>query len=417
MSDIVISAEGLGKRYQLGQLESGYELFSEVILDKLRRRETAPSQRQAREFWALRDVSFEVGAGDTVGILGRNGAGKSTLLKLLSRVTTPTKGRAAVKGRVGTLLEVGTGFHPELTGRENVYLNGAILGMRRREIAGSFDEIVEFAGVESFLDTPVKRYSSGMYLRLAFSVAAHLDPEILLVDEVLAVGDAAFQRKCLGKMREVSGRGRTVLFVSHNTGAVENLCERAIVLERGETAYAGPSREAIDYYMTEVVAGVTQTALADRTDRRGTGTVRLTSLHVEAGNRQRVVGPRSGETCVLAFGYETCDGQPARDLTVSVALATAIGAPVILHRTNFTGDDFAEAPAQGVVRLEIPDFPLVQGRYLVGCLLENRGEVADDPGIVGELEVEAGDFFGTGSGGMPSHSPVLVRGTWSVDDE
>jgi lipopolysaccharide transport system ATP-binding protein len=249
-ANVVIDVAGLGKRYRLGSTPGGYQTLRDAIASmfvRLRRRAPAES---TETIWALRDVSFQVGRGQVLGIIGRNGAGKSTLLKVLARVTEPTEGEALIRGRVGSLLEVGTGFHPELSGRENVYMNGAILGMRRAEIDRKFDEIIEFAEVERFVDTPVKRYSSGMYLRLAFAVAAHLEPEILIVDEVLAVGDAEFQRKCLGKMSSVAQEGRTVLFVSHNMSAILRLTERCLVLESGRIAIDGPTAQAVETYLT-----------------------------------------------------------------------------------------------------------------------------------------------------------------------
>jgi lipopolysaccharide transport system ATP-binding protein len=244
----LIKAEGLGKRYLIGSAVGGYSRLTEEIADGfarvLHRARGMRVEDTERELWALRDVSLDVHEGDVVGVVGRNGAGKTTLLKIMSRITDPTEGRAVIHGRVGSLLEVGTGFHPELTGRENVYLNGAILGMRKREIDARFDEIVAFSEVERFLDTPVKRYSSGMHVRLAFAVAAHLEPEILIVDEVLAV----FQRKCIGKMSEVARGGRTVLFVSHNLGAVAELCNRAILLEQGKKVVDGSVNDVLDAY-------------------------------------------------------------------------------------------------------------------------------------------------------------------------
>lgn len=252
----VIKVEHLSKEYRLGTIGTGY-LFRDLQSTWARwRGKEDPNTRvfadnAAREgrFMALKDVSFEVKQGEVLGIIGRNGAGKSTLLKILSRVTTPTSGSIKVKGRIASLLEVGTGFHPELTGRENIFLNGAILGMSRTEVKAKFDEIVDFAGIEQFIDTPVKRYSSGMYVRLAFAVAAHLEPEILVVDEVLAVGDAEFQKKCLGKMKDVSGQGRTVLFVSHNMAAVRNLCGSAILLEKGQMKYSGRTEDVVEEYL------------------------------------------------------------------------------------------------------------------------------------------------------------------------
>jgi lipopolysaccharide transport system ATP-binding protein len=259
MSDTAIRVEGMGKKYKIGLAQANYRTLRDTVVDmatfpvrklrSLRRRSNLPAS-QPGIIWALREVSFEVRRGQVLGIIGRNGAGKSTLLKILSRVTEPTEGFAEIHGRVGSLLEVGTGFHHELTGRENIYLNGAILGMKRAEIERKFDEIVAFSEVEQFIDTPVKRYSSGMYLRLAFAVAAHLEPEILVVDEVLAVGDAEFQRKCMGKMSDVAQEGRTVLFVSHNMSAILRLTEETIVLEKGRLAYRAPTAQAIDYYMS-----------------------------------------------------------------------------------------------------------------------------------------------------------------------
>jgi lipopolysaccharide transport system ATP-binding protein len=254
----VIRVKNLSKRYQLGAREAKYQTFREVLVNVATapyRRWRYPKERQTGRdnIWALKDVSFEIQPGDVVGIIGRNGAGKSTLLKILSRITEPTEGRAEIRGRVGSLLEIGTGFHPELTGRENIFLNGAILGMSRAEIRRNFDEIVAFAEVERFLDTPVKRYSSGMSVRLAFAVAAHLEPEILLVDEVLAVGDASFQKKCLGKMGGVAREGRTVFFVSHNMGAITHLCRKGILLEYGQIAFEGSARDAVEHYNRVVI--------------------------------------------------------------------------------------------------------------------------------------------------------------------
>ena len=261
MATSAIRVSSLGKRFQLGAKTESYTTFREAIKEAVQaplRRfrhlagfSRAPQIDQPGEFWALRDVSFEIAPGDVVGVVGRNGAGKSTLLKILSQITSPTTGCVEIAGRVASLLEVGTGFHPELTGRENIRLNGAILGMTRREIQDKFDQIVTFAEVEQFLDTPVKRYSSGMYMRLAFAVAAHLDPEILIIDEVLAVGDASFQKKCLGRLGEVAAGGRTVIFVSHNMQAVNRLCNRGILLSRGQVVANGPVDEVVQHYMTD----------------------------------------------------------------------------------------------------------------------------------------------------------------------
>ena len=287
--DTIIKAEGIGKKYILShQLKQPYYALRDVMANTVKRwgrnilhplalrHEPDPAHE---EFWALKNVSFEVNQGDRVGIIGRNGAGKSTLLKILSRITEPTSGRVSINGRVASLLEVGTGFHPELTGRENIFLNGAILGMGKAEIKKKFDEIVAFAEVERFLDTPVKRYSSGMYVRLAFAVAAHLDPEILVVDEVLAVGDAQFQKKCLGKMGEIGRAGRTVLFVSHNMGAVKSFCDRAILLEQGRLTASGEVNDIVETYLRRS-DGVTadNNVIADTIHRSGSGAIRLRQI-------------------------------------------------------------------------------------------------------------------------------------------
>ena len=288
MSDTAIFVENLSKNYRIGKLSNGKDgqgNLSRLIKSPFSYLASTLSHASADEIlWALKDVSFEVNHGEVVGIIGRNGAGKSTLLKILSRITEPTSGRAWVNGRVGSLLEVGTGFHPELTGRENIYLSGAILGMRREEIDRKFDDIVEFAETEKFLNTPVKRYSSGMYVRLAFAVAAHLEPEILLVDEVLAVGDAAFQKKCLGKMGDVATHGRTILFVSHNMIAIQNLCERTIWLNDGIIEAEGPSEVVIPKYLSKSFAASTEQIWEDAEAAPGNSKVRLRRVCVRPEN-------------------------------------------------------------------------------------------------------------------------------------
>jgi len=298
MSDVAIRVENVGKKYLLGTGQGGgmfgYKSLRDAIAwrgqllrDRLTRKRSDVQAEQAisEEFWALKDVSFEVKQGEVVGIIGRNGSGKSTLLKILSRITEPTEGQVELHGRVGSLLEVGTGFHPELTGRENIYMNGAILGMRKVEIDRKFDEIVAFAETEKFLDTPVKRYSSGMYVRLAFAVAAHLEPEILLVDEVLAVGDAAFQKKCLGKMGEVAKGGRTVLFVSHNMGAIGNLCSRVFCLDAGHLVLQGLPREVIAEYSTKFQSSQGVVIWNDLSKAPGDNAIRLTAVRLISSGR------------------------------------------------------------------------------------------------------------------------------------
>jgi len=278
---VAIEARGLAKRYRIGEFQAAYGTLRDSLAH-LTRRLTGRDQwhDESQEIWALRDVSFSVDEGEVLGVIGRNGAGKSTLLKVLTRITTPTSGQAEIRGRVGSLLEVGTGFHPELTGRENVYLNGSILGMKRQEITAKLDDIVEFSGIERFIDTPVKRYSSGMYVRLAFSVAAHLEPEIMLVDEVLAVGDAEFQRRCLGRMEDFSDTGRTVLFVSHNLTAISQLCDRAILLESGQIIRDGESSDVVSFYLQRIGGTEAATSWPELETAPGNDLVRLCSVRV-----------------------------------------------------------------------------------------------------------------------------------------
>jgi lipopolysaccharide transport system ATP-binding protein len=376
MRTISIRAEDLGKRYRIGQYITSYRTLRDVLVETasaplrwVRRRTEQESEVPSPEtIWALRHISFEIPQGQVLGVIGRNGAGKSTLLKLLSRVTEPTEGIAEIHGRVGSLLEVGTGFHPELTGRENIYLNGAILGMKRVEIDRKFDEIVAFAEVEKFIDTPVKRYSSGMYLRLAFAVAAHLEPEILVVDEVLAVGDAEFQRKCLGKMGEVAHEGRTVLFVSHNMSAIARLTQDTIVLDNGRIICYAPTAEAIDFYMT---SGITQ--VGER--RWNAGDVNLgdspfmpIALRVLDHQGRLTNQIFSVEPFVVEFEYELFEDLTG--LRVGLYLSTSRGESVF---TSFDTDDSqaferntVRQKGRRVSRCRFPANLLNEGRFVLG---------------------------------------------------
>ncbi len=408
--DVVVHADGVGKRYALGELTGGYKLLTESLSERMR---SLGRRRPEREpFWALRDVGFEVERGETFGIIGHNGAGKSTLLKILSRVTPPTEGEVRLEGRVGALLEVGTGFHPELTGRENVFLNGAILGMTRAEIARKFDEIVDFAEVERFIDTPVKRYSSGMQLRLAFSVAAHLEPEILIIDEVLSVGDLAFQEKCLGRMEAVAGEGRTVLFVSHNLTAVSSLCPRSMLLESGAKVTEGPTTEVIESYVRSVVRE-TGTLLTERTDRGGTGGLRFSEVAFESGGRV-VDSPATGEDFEVVLRYETASGKPIRNLNVAVQVQTLLGDVMVQFYTQTAGVLIREAPAVGEVRCLVPRCPLPPGQYTITLWADQGGDPLDWIQRACELTVREGDYFGSGQEQRPSHQSVLVDHQWSV---
>lgn len=322
MTDIVIRARNLSKRYYLGRSLTGDEALGERFTASLRRKFT---REPAEEFLALRDISFEVQSGEVVGVIGNNGAGKSTLLKVLSRITEPTAGSVEIRGRVGSLLEVGTGFHPELTGRENIYLNGVIIGMKKADIRKKFAEIVEFAGVDKFLDTPVKRYSSGMYMRLAFSVAAHLDPDILIIDEVLAVGDAAFQKKCLGKLRDVATQSkRTVLFVSHNLQAVQALCDRVMHLEHGRIVAFGDTRAVVGKYLETTSTAVSGSQHWSH-DHPGNADIQLTSIEVKSEDSSNGIYS-SSQDLTVEFGFSIPSELPG--LRVGFELVTSTGIPV-----------------------------------------------------------------------------------------
>jgi lipopolysaccharide transport system ATP-binding protein len=416
MNHAIIRVERLGKQYSLGT-RCAYRTLGERLSGLM----TAPWRRKPPaatdpRFWALRDVSFEVGRGEVVGIIGRNGAGKSTLLKILSRITEPTEGEADLHGRVGSLLEVGTGFHAELTGRENIFLNGAILGMRRAEIQRKFDEIVAFAEVESFIDTPVKHYSSGMYMRLAFAVAANLEPEILVVDEVLAVGDTAFQKRCLGKMNEVAQKdGRTVLFVSHNMAAIQNLCQRALLLEAGRVVEDAPAARAVAAYMQRQseVAAPPLTSFANRTGNRA---IVFTRFHVEDDSGQPVSTVLSGENITLVFGYECQAGPVHKTVNVGFGLHLPTGERLTVLYATHTGEEFSGVAAAGEFRCRIRRLPFNPGRYWVIPRIEVNQIEADFPRDgVGYFDVEYGDFYGSGrSASDRGTAAFLLDGSWEL---
>jgi homopolymeric O-antigen transport system ATP-binding protein len=381
-----IRVDNLGKRYRIGaaQTKFRYGMFREVLVDvaktplRLAQALTGKGMRgsDATSFiWALEDVSFDVEEGKVLGIVGRNGAGKSTLLKVLSRVTEPTKGTVTVRGRVGSLLEVGTGFHPELTGRENIYMNGAVLGMKRSEIERKFDEIVAFSEVEQFIETPVKRYSSGMYLRLAFAVAAHLEPEILVVDEVLAVGDAEFQKKCLGKMGDVAQQGRTVLFVSHNMSAILRLTQEAIVLKKGRLIKRAPTQEAVDYYLSSGQAEVGERIWEAEDIPASAAPFRPIALRLKNKSDKVVDTVRSTEPVTLELEYQL--DAPVTGLRVGMYLSTMRGEYVF---TAFDTDDVSQFERFGsrkagryFSRCNLPGDFLNEGRYSLGVNASSFG--------------------------------------------
>jgi lipopolysaccharide transport system ATP-binding protein len=404
---VAIQAEGLGKRYRLGGPR--HNTLRDAFAAAFQRRSAS-----RESFWALRDVSFAVRPGEVVGIVGANGAGKSTLLKILARITEPTTGRAEIHGRVGSLLEVGTGFHSELTGRENVFLSGAILGMRRAEIARKFDEIVAFAEVERFIDTPVKHYSSGMGLRLAFAVAAHLEPEILIVDEVLAVGDARFQKKCLGKMHDVSRESRTVLFVSHNMNAVQRLCGRCLLLRAGRLAAAGPTAEVVALYLADNAAAEPSRWIdLSGIQRSGTGDARFRALWYGSGGEAAADQPYPGGPLEVALEIEAAESRSVSGLGVTVY--DRHGTKLVNADVLSLGRVIALRPGLNRVRFHIAELLLNPGTYVLGLwLADTGGAVLDFSDSVLDLEVV--DLEREGFGTRPaSDGAVPCRFTVEVD--
>jgi lipopolysaccharide transport system ATP-binding protein len=423
----IIRVQGLSKRYRIGRVEP-YRTLRESIVRSV----TAPARiaramfdgaapdggardNGERHVWALRDVSFDVMPGEVLGLIGRNGAGKSTLLKLLSRITEPTAGRAEIYGRVGSLLEVGTGFHAELTGRENIYLSGAILGMRRTEIQRRFDEIVAFAEVEKFVDTPVKHFSSGMYVRLGFSVAAHLEPEILLVDEVLAVGDAAFQKKCMGKMGDVARAGRTIVFVSHNMASVESLCSSCLLIGSGRLEDKGePAQIVMRYMVSELREHGGVRSLIDHSGRRGDSIPAMQSISL-LSDRERPTGVvRMGAP--LDVMVEFSASHPIRPI-LGITLKTAEGMPLfgVSNRWTNQGVD-AQRVSSGTITCGFESLPLMPGTYLLDLYFGDFGDPSRDLDIIRDaisFEVVTADLLGTGMLPRTTDGPVFWPATWT----
>ena len=431
MSEAIITVENLSKCYRIGARKQGYKTFREAIMDgfkapitnlkRIRKltkfdagqlNHSAPLNQKASSdvIWALKDVSFQVKEGEILGIIGRNGAGKTTLLKILSRITEPTLGDVKLYGRVSSLLEVGTGFHPELTGRENIHLNGAILGMQKREIDHKFDEIVSFAEIEKFIDTPVKRYSSGMYVRLAFAVAAHLEPEILLVDEVLAVGDAAFQKKCLGKMSNVAKEGRTVLFVSHNMAAVDALCTDACLLVDGELALRGTTSEVIDAYIRSIKEKISNN-LGDRKDRSGNRRLIFTGVTLEDSDGTPVQNLISGKDPCIVLHYKA--NGPLKNVSVSIGFYSLYGQFLLLCNNEMVGHAFELLPQNGQIRCSIPKLPFASGVYNLNLYCEVNGILADWVQEACQITVVEGDYFGTGRSSPAGHGGFVAYHSWA----
>ncbi|MDP8967324.1 MAG: ABC transporter ATP-binding protein [Actinomycetota bacterium] len=407
MSVSVIRTSGLGKRYQLGERRAGQSV-KDAVGRVLRRSDEPPRS----SFWALRDVSFDVHEGEVVGIIGRNGAGKSTLLKVLSRITYPTEGRAEIRGRVGSLLEVGTGFHPELTGRENVYLNGAILGMRSRELQRKFTEIVEFAEIETFIDTPVKRYSSGMYVRLAFAVAAHLEPEVLLVDEVLSVGDIAFQRKCLGKIEEVAHQQRTVLFVSHQIDSIQQLCQRVLLLASGQVQAFGPTQDVIGAYLSDAASssdGDFDLSAHPTRAVHHAPVIRRLRLYADDGTMTTRYGPHDPMVAEILVEPPHLLREPI----VGIGVSDHFGRRIFTVASFFEPEGLEPIKDLSLIRCRIPELRLGSGRYLLSVSVQDRyhGEL-DGLENIAEFEVYWQNSYGTGEPYRPVFGPVLSSSRW-----
>ena len=395
---IVIKVENLGKKYIISHQQVRYTALRDVVADTaknavkkvIRKSESLPKKE---EFWALRNIDFEVSAGDRIGIIGRNGAGKSTLLKLLSRITEPSEGKIKIKGKISTLLEVGTGFHTELTGRENIFLNGAILGMSKKEIQKKFDEIVEFSEVEKFLDTPVKRYSSGMYVRLAFSVAAHLDTDILIVDEVLAVGDTEFQKKCLNKMDSISTQeGKTVLFVSHNLSAIEHLCNRGFLINSGKLIADDEINIVIGSYLKNIKKSNELTNIIERKDRTGNGKIKVSSFRALNINFEEAFILKSGNDYYFEIGYINNTNSQMNNIVVSLDIYDDKNSRILLFRTNFSNDNLNLNEKEGKILCKVENLPLVNGIYSFSIFISYAdAEILDYIEHAAFINVEGGD--------------------------
>ena len=417
----IIEIKNLGKKYNIRHQKGGYVTLRDVIMGVIKNPFKFAKQKAKEvagisgkeEFWALKDINLEIKRGEVVGIIGPNGAGKSTLLKILSQITPPTTGEIRINGTVSSLLEVGTGFHPELSGRENIFLNGAILGMTRKEMSKKFDQIVEFAGIEKFLDTQVKHYSSGMYVRLAFSVAAHLEPDILIVDEVLAVGDAEFQKKCLGKMEEVTkNEGRTILFVSHNLSAIHGLCTKAIFLEQGRVAMIGETKKVIEHYQ-DSGAKLRATDLRMETDRGGDGKIRLVSFHIENDMDEKTSSIESGKDMSIVLSYECKKLEDIHDVDVGFTILKNSASICILH-SSYSQTLFNNLSHEGSFRFRIDSTPFSEGTYDVGARVLVNGSYADNPKrIIGSFAITNPEIYIKKGYKTHPSSMIILRGDWS----
>lgn len=404
MEKSIIEVRNIGKKYNITHQRGGYITMRDVIANifdnpfafAVDKTKSAIGLKPREEFWALKNVSFEVKRGEVIGIIGANGAGKSTLLKILSQITPPTTGEIILRGRVGSLLEVGTGFHPELTGRENIFLNGAILGMKKKEIANKFDEIVAFAGIEKFLDTPVKHYSSGMHVRLAFSVAAHMEPEILVVDEVLAVGDAEFQKKCLGKMDEITKKdGRTILFVSHNINAIENLCSNTIILNKGKIIFFGETKHAIQIYNQEIFRNTDTKDFLSIKRKHGALNVKITDIILTDSFGKTITSPKSGEKLIIKISYESKKQENMLDVIFSIAFRNMSGNELFVCANIISNPINDSYPSNGTIKCVIDRLPLSRGSYIMAAMIQVDGIIEDHIEDAVCFKVENGNFYKT----------------------
>jgi lipopolysaccharide transport system ATP-binding protein len=385
MSDTVISVRGLGKSYIVG----------------------------GKPHWAIRDINFDVQRGDVIGIVGRNGAGKSTMLRVLSRITDPTEGEARIKGRIGTLLETGTGFHPDMTGRENIYLNGSILGMRPNEIRAKLDEIVDFAGIGKFIDSRVRAYSSGMRSRLSFSVAAHLETEILMVDEVLAVGDIAFQEKCLNKMDNLTqNQERTILFVSHSMGAIQSLCNKAILIEDSHVHTEGDTETVVNAYTSLLLGPMGQADLSSAKGRPGSGLVRFTSMQLQSMDGAELSSVPAGDGVRLVFNYESVLEKPTNDVILTIVVLGSKGTRLFGLPSDIIRSELSLDKGRGQFVCTIPKLPLLPGNYdLVASCIVNR-ELTDKISNICHITVADSDYFGTGRIQQSNFGDIIIDFSW-----
>lgn len=424
--DIAVDVRGLGisfdsqaasLRHEANKFLDGFSVWArEALKGKVLPRWSYFRGPEPTRNFVFDDVSFQVHKGEVFGVIGRNGCGKTTLLKILSRVLYPTHGQAEIYGRLASLLAVGTGFHPAYTGRENIYFNGTILGLSKAEIDAKYDEIVEFSEIGDFIDEPVKTYSSGMQARLAFSVAAHMESDVLMLDEILSVGDAGFRDKCMNHMQMMKAHGRTIVLVSHNMGVMESFCDRVMLIQSGKCRAVGDPKEVISIYMEsfKAHADLLDAPIAEREDREGTGALRIVDFRIENGAGMEVSKPHSGDDAIFCFEYETAGDQVLHNVEFGVGFFAEAGYKLVRFSTEVVNSNYAEIPPKGEFRLVVPRFPFVKGRYKVGYRAVVDGAVADYLPNAFLLDTAEGDFFGNGN--WDQHSPLYVPHEWRLGD-